>query len=189
MAKNIVLIGFMGTGKTTIGLRLADRLRRTFVDMDREIESLNRMSVAEIFRLHGEIRFRSEEKLLAAKLSDREDLVIATGGGTVLDEENVAALKQNGVLVCLDADAVDIHARVSRKKGIRPLLGKGATVAAVEDMLQAREPFYACADLRIITTGKSLNETVNSIIDNLQIMGHLPVAPAGAGPASGGNPE
>jgi shikimate kinase len=78
MSKNIVLIGFMGTGKSTVGIKLAQRLKRQFVDIDKEIENLNGMSVNDIFRRYGEIRFRSEEKLMAAKLSKRDNLVIAT---------------------------------------------------------------------------------------------------------------
>lgn len=189
MAKNIVLIGFMGSGKTTVGLRLAERLKRTFVDMDHEIETLIGMSVAEIFRHYGEVRFRSEESLMARKLGHREDLVIATGGGAVLCSANVAALRENGVLVYLDADPVDIQARVNRKKGSRPLLRKNVSVADVEELLKVRQPFYACADLKVTTGGKSMNETLDAVINNLKIMGHLPDGSAEAGPASGGRTE
>jgi len=189
MAKNIVFIGFMGTGKSTIGMRVAERLKKTFIDMDREIETLNGMSVAEIFRHYGEIRFRSEENLMAKKLARQKDLVIATGGGTVLNRENVAVLKENGILVCLDADPSDIQARVNRKKGSRPLLKKESSLADIEELLQAREPFYACADIRVTTTGKSMNEIVDVIIDRLKAMGYPPGNSASAGPASGGMTE
>ena len=92
MGKNIVLIGFMGTGKSTIGQRLARKLGMIFVDTDREIEKITGMTVAEIFRKHGEKRFRSEEKLLAHKLAQREGLIISCGGGMPLDPENMKVL-------------------------------------------------------------------------------------------------
>lgn len=169
MAKNIVLIGFMGTGKTTIGNRLAEKLNRNFVDMDREIESLTGMTIADIFKMYGEVRFRSEETLMAHKLGRRSDLVISTGGGTVLQNENVAALKENGVLICLDAQPTDIHARVNRKKGSRPLLKKDITINEIEEFLKQREPFYACADIRISTSNKNTSEIAEEIIQNLRI--------------------
>ncbi|HQE24133.1 MAG TPA: shikimate kinase, partial [Syntrophomonadaceae bacterium] len=86
MGKNIILTGFMGTGKSSVGTRLAERLNREFVDMDREIERLTGMTISQLFRRYGEVRFRSEEKLMAKKLAGQSDLVIATGGGIVLDQ-------------------------------------------------------------------------------------------------------
>lgn len=164
MGKNIVLIGFMGTGKSTVGLKLAEKLRREFIDMDKEIEKVTGMAINDLFRKHGEIRFRSEEKLMAKKLSAQENVVIATGGGIVLQEENIAALKENGILICLDAEPEDIYERVSRKKGTRPLLKKNLQVTDVAEMLKNREPYYACADYRVNTSNKSLDEVVNNII-------------------------
>ncbi len=81
MGKNIVLIGFMGTGKSTVGMRLAERLHLEFVDMDREIERITGMSISQLFRKHGETRFRSEEQLMAQKLGQRTNLVIAPAAG------------------------------------------------------------------------------------------------------------
>ncbi len=164
MGKNIVLIGFMGTGKSTVGLKLAEKLRREFIDMDKEIEKVTGMAINDLFRKHGEIRFRSEEKLMAKKLSAQENVVIATGGGIVLQEENIAALRENGILICLDAEPEDIYERVNRKKGTRPLLKKNLQVADVAEMLKNREPYYACADYRVNTSNKSLDEVVNNII-------------------------
>ncbi len=189
MAKNIILIGFMGTGKTTVGTRLAEKLNRPFVDMDREIESLIGMSVTDIFRQYGEVRFRSEEGLMAKKLGSSQNLVIATGGGTVVSSDNVAALKENGILICLDAPPREIHARVSRKKGSRPLLKKGVSIADIEDMLQSRESYYASANIRVSTSGKSLNEIVEEVLSILQAKGELTFQAKGAGPASEGEME
>ena len=92
MGKNIILTGFMGTGKSTVGTKIAERLNRRFVDMDREIEKLTGMTISELFRRYGEGRFRSEEKLMAKKIAVQDDLVVATGGGIVLDQENIELL-------------------------------------------------------------------------------------------------
>ncbi len=165
MGKNIVLIGFMGTGKSSVGLRLAEKLKMEFVDMDREIEKVAGLSISNLFRLHGEVRFRSEEKLMAKKLGKRSDLVIATGGGVVLDEENIKTLRENGILICLDASAKDIFRRVSRKKRVRPLLKKNFRVEDIEKMLEERAEFYSCADYRVNTSGKDFNTVVNEIIE------------------------
>ena len=168
MGKNIVLIGFMGTGKSTVGLKVAEKLKMDFVDMDREIEKVTGMTVSELFKRHGEVRFRSEEKLMAQKLSRKDNQVIATGGGIVLQEENVIALQENGVLICLDAESTDIFERVSRKKGTRPLLKKNLKVEDIEAMLAEREPFYAYAQYRINTSGKELDFVVNEIVKQVK---------------------
>lgn len=168
MEKNIVLIGFMGTGKSTVGMRLAERLHMEFVDMDREIERITGMSISQLFRKHGETRFRSEEQLMAQRLGRGSNLVIATGGGVVLYPENVAALKQNGIIIGLEASPEVILARVSHKKSSRPLLKKHTTIEDIEAMLAAREEFYACADIRINTTGQELNKVVNEVIAQIK---------------------
>ena len=164
MGKNLVLIGFMGTGKSSVGLRLAQKLKKEFVDMDREIEEINGMSIAEIFKRYGEVRFRSEERLMAIKVGEREDLVVATGGGAVLISENIDALKKNGVLICLDASPQDIFARVNRKKGTRPLLNKNVNIEEIGKLLKEREALYNCADIRVDTSGKDLETITGEII-------------------------
>ena len=113
MEKNIVLIGFMGTGKTAVGTRLARRLGREFVDTDNEIEQITGMTIRDIFYKEGEIRFRSEEALIVKRLAERTGLVIATGGG-VINPDNLHLLKQNGILICLEADPEDILKRSAR---------------------------------------------------------------------------
>ncbi|HZK44476.1 MAG TPA: shikimate kinase [Syntrophomonadaceae bacterium] len=168
MEKNIVLIGFMGTGKSTVGVKIAERLKMNFVDMDREIEKITGMSIKLLFKNHGEVRFRSEEKLMAQKLSKQKNMVIATGGGVVLQEDNIEVLRENGIIICLDADASNIFERVNRKRGTRPLLKKNLTVKDVEDMLAERETFYAGADYRINTSNKDLNQVVNEAIRHIK---------------------
>lgn len=150
--KNVVLIGFMGTGKTAIGKRLARLLGWEFVDTDAEIERLTGKSIARIFAEDGEVRFRSEENLLCKKLAGREKLVIATGGGMVLNPENVALLKQNGVLIKLYADPEVIIERVKAKKERRPLL-RGNVEERVRELLAAREEAYNVAEFAV-DTGK-----------------------------------
>ncbi len=168
MGKNIILIGFMGTGKSTVGIKLAEKLKMQFIDMDREIEKLTGMSIPMLFKKHGEIRFRSEEQLMSQKLGRRSNLVIATGGGVVLNSENIEALRQNGMLICLDADPQVILARVNRKKGSRPLLKKNLGTEDIEKMLSDREDYYARADYRIDTSGKEMDKIVQEIIQLLK---------------------
>jgi shikimate kinase len=164
MAKNIVLIGFMGTGKSSTGYRLAQKLKREFIDTDREIERVTGLPISKLFKLHGEIRFRSEEELVVNKISDRINLVIATGGGIILNPANINNLRKNGIIICLDAAPEDIYARVSRKKGVRPLLRNNLSVEGITALLKSRESFYACADFRIDTSGKDINQVVDEII-------------------------
>ncbi|KUG05057.1 shikimate kinase i [hydrocarbon metagenome] len=164
MGKNIVLIGFMGTGKSTVGIKLAERLKMQFIDMDREIEKLTGMSIPMLFKKHGEIRFRSEEQLMSQKLSERTNLVIATGGGVVLNKENVESLRKSGILICLDADPRVILSRVNRKKGSRPLLKKNLDIEDIEKMLNDREEYYSLADYRIDTSLKEMDKIVQEII-------------------------
>jgi shikimate kinase len=167
MGKNIILTGFMGTGKSTVGTKIAERLNRRFVDMDREIEKLTGMTISELFRRYGEVRFRSEEKLMAKKIAVQDDLVVATGGGIVLDQENIELLKRNGIIVCLVADPEEIFKRVSRKKGTRPLLKKNLTVDDIIAMLEERKPFYEQAEIIIQTNGRNIYTVVDDIIKKL----------------------
>lgn len=164
MAKNIVLIGFMGTGKSSTGYRIAQKMKREFIDTDREIERVTGMSISQLFRIHGEIRFRSEEELLAQKLRNKTNLVIATGGGIILNENNLLSLQENGTLICLDASPEDIFARVSRKKGIRPLLRNNFSVEGISKLLKERESLYSYADFRVDTSGRDINAVVEDII-------------------------
>ncbi|WP_054692530.1 shikimate kinase [Syntrophomonas palmitatica] len=168
MGKNIVLIGFMGTGKSSVGWRLAQKLKMNFLDMDREIERITGMPVNELFRRYGETRFRSEEKLLANKLAQRNDLVIATGGGVVLQTDNMDALRNNGIIVGLEASPQEILDRVQRKKGSRPLIKKDVTLEDIKEFLDARKEFYDCADFKVYTGKKEIETVVDEIIELLK---------------------
>ena len=173
MGKNIVLIGFMGTGKSSVGMKLAERLNRKFVDMDREIEKVCGMSVSDVFRRYGEIRFRSEERLMAGKLARQTGLVIATGGGVVLGDGNLEALRENGIIINLEAKPEYIFQRVNRKKGTRPLLKKNVTVEEIKEMLQNRQPLYQQAEIIVDTNNKGVDEVVEEIISYLRARGEL----------------
>ncbi|MDD3654166.1 MAG: shikimate kinase [Desulfotomaculaceae bacterium] len=162
MKKNIVLIGFMGTGKTSIGRRLALRLKMKFVDTDSEIENITGKTVARIIARDGLIRFRSEEALLVKKLSQQEGLVISTGGGIVLFPENVRLLKEKGTLIELFATPQVIFNRLKKKKD-RPLLMKGNMKEQIEALLKEREGAYDVAEFSVDTGSVSQEEAVEII--------------------------
>jgi len=172
VAKNIVLTGFMGTGKSAIGKRLAKILRRKFVDTDDEIKKVTNLTIPQIFSRYGEIRFRSEEKLVVKRVATMESMIISTGGGVVLEEDNRVALANNGILVCLTADPEIVLARVS-KKGNRPLIKKDYGVPEIEKMLEERDPFYKQADFFVDTSDDGFDYVVEKIIAFLKEQGEL----------------
>ena len=154
---NLVLVGFMGTGKTTVGIKLARKFDMKFVDTDHEIEHATGMSVNDIFEKYSEVRFRSEEKAAVRRVTREQGQVIATGGGVVLDPENMEMLKQNGVIVCLAARPEVIYHRVKRRK-TRPLLQTENPLQTITELLSLRIPFYALADYTVDTSDLLLDE-------------------------------
>lgn len=160
--KNIVLTGFMGTGKTVVGRLLARRLKREFIDTDAEIERLTGKTIVQIFARDGVVRFRSEEELLVKKLAGRTGLVISTGGGMVLNPANIKRLKENGVLIALSASPGVIYNRVKNKKN-RPLLMQDDMKQRIEEILQERENAYKAAEITINTDNASILEIVDEI--------------------------
>lgn len=169
--KNIVLIGFMGTGKTSVGRLLASRLGCAFHDLDRKIEEKHGMSIPEMFREHGEPYFRAREKEAVREAAERTNLVIATGGGTVKDAENVAILRQNGIFVALTADADTILLRTATR-GARPVLDHadaGDRRAAVVQLMEERRHLYDGADITVDTGGRSPLEVAEHIMQALRI--------------------
>lgn len=171
MNKNIILIGFMGTGKTTIGKRLASTLKREFIDTDEDIEEVTGMTIPQIFNKLGEIRFRSEESLAVKRAVSKQNRIIATGGGIVLQESNLKTLKANGVLVLLKTKPETIHARIARK-GNRPLLGKNVTLEKIVQLLEEREDIYnQAADFVIQTDEFEYDDVVKNLIAMLNLDG------------------
>jgi shikimate kinase len=147
-ARAIVLVGMMGAGKSTIGRRLAARLRLPFLDADTEIEAAAGMSIPDIFETHGEPHFRDGEARVIARLLDSGPSVLATGGGAFVREETRNRVHRQAISVWLKADIDTIMRRV-RRRADRPLLHTADPVATVERLLAEREPFYQAADLTI----------------------------------------
>ena len=171
MTKNIILIGFMGTGKSSCGKTLATRLGCAFVDLDKYIESKEKMSVPEIFAEKGEAYFREKEREAVREVSQRKGAVIATGGGTIKDEENFALLKEHGVIVCLTADVDTILARTSRR-GERPMLDRQQDRRrGVEDLLASRQGMYARADYSVDTSSLSPMQVTEEVFSFLRVGG------------------
>lgn len=153
----------MGTGKTAVGKRLAGILNMDFFDSDQEIEQVTGMSVARLFQKHGEIRFRSEETLMIQKLATKRNAVIATGGGIVLNSENIELLRSSGYLICLTAKPDVIFDRVKRRNN-RPLLKKGDTYETIITLLDERKELYQCADFTVDTSNMDFEEIINKIL-------------------------
>ena len=164
---NIVLVGFMGTGKTSVGRRLAEKLKLSYIDTDDVIEQDNEMIIADIFRQHGESYFRRLESDAVRKVSGLDNHVISTGGGVVIREENLEMLKRNGVVFSLAATPEEIWKRVGHETH-RPLLQAPQPLDRIRQMLAVRAPFYARANCIIHTTGLSIEEVTDQIIEVFQ---------------------
>ena len=160
--KNIVLAGFMGTGKTGVGRKLADRLGRTFLDMDDVIVERQGKPIPRIFAEDGEPFFRALERDLVRELSARQGLVIGTGGGIVLNPENVADFSRTGLVVCLSATPQTILKRVEGDTN-RPLLSGGDPMKKILDLLAKRQALYDAIPHQIDTSNLSLDEVVARI--------------------------
>lgn len=163
----IVLIGFRGTGKTTLGTTLANVLKRPFIDTDQLIVANAKLSIPEIFEKEGETRFRNLEKKAIASI-EAPDAVIACGGGAILDPENANLLKRDGYLLWLTADSGTIADRI-RGDANRPPLTKLLLEEEVATLLAQRAPLYErYADHNISTEEKSIDELIKEIIKHLE---------------------
>ena len=164
--RSIVLVGMMGAGKSTIGRRLAARLRLPFLDADTEIEAAAGMSIPDIFETHGEPYFRDGEARVIARLLDSGPAVIATGGGAFMREETRSRIRDKAVSIWLKADADVIMKRVKRRAD-RPLLQTADPAATVSRLLEAREPVYQSADLTIWSRDVPHDQIVDECIEAL----------------------
>ncbi len=157
----------MGTGKSAVGRNLAKRLGYTYIDVDQEIERSKGMKVTDIFKTYGEEVFRDLESEALARVTKLTRVVIATGGGAVLRQENIDRLKEGCIIVCLKASPETILSRVKGNKD-RPLLDTEDPLTRIKDLLRQREPNYKMADFTIETDGLSPTEVVEHIMNNIQ---------------------
>ena len=168
---NVILIGYRGTGKTTVGRLLAKRLNWAFVDADDEVECAAGKSIAEIFAEDGEVAFRDLEQQTVADLTQRPNTVVSLGGGAVLRSENRAAIRAGGSVIWLTASPTTIHARMNADATTgarRPNLTSQGGLAEIEELLQQREAFYReCADLEIDTDDVAIDDLAVKILDAL----------------------
>jgi shikimate kinase/3-dehydroquinate synthase len=171
---NLILTGFMGTGKTLVGHEVARRLGRRFVDMDVEIEARADKSVYHIFAQNGEEAFRRMEAALCRELSAQTGLVIATGGGAMVDPANRAVMMQGGSVVCLTCDRDEILRRVSEGDEYRPLLQVADPRAEIERLLAARHEAYATIPWQVDTTALSPDQVAERVIQFADVV-TLPV--------------
>jgi shikimate kinase len=168
--RSVVLVGMMGAGKSTIGRRLAARLRRPFVDADAEIELAHAgMTIPEIFASYGEPYFRDGEARVIARLLDSGPAVIATGGGAFMREDTRNRISGKAVSIWLKADADIIMRRVKRRAD-RPLLQTADPAATIGRLLEEREPIYRHADLTILSREVPHEKIVDECIEALHIL-------------------
>lgn len=162
--KPIVLVGLMGAGKTTVGRRLAQRLRLPFVDADHEIEAAAGMTVADIFERFGEAYFRDGERRVIARLVDGAPKVIATGGGAFMNQGTRDLILDRGIAVWLDAEPAVLADRV-RRRDTRPLLRGRDPVEVLTELAAIRNPFYALAPIRVQSIAAPHDATVDAILE------------------------
>ncbi len=168
---NIVLVGMMGSGKSTVGKLLAERMGIELIDTDKEIERITGKTVSEIFDIEGEEEFRKRERKTIMEVSTLNERVIATGGGVLLSLENLESLQRNGVLVHLGCSAGELHGRVAKDTN-RPLLKGKNSLEEITSLLGVRSPSYLEADLEVNAEKPSI-EVANEIISKLKISGKI----------------
>lgn len=158
----------MGAGKSTIGRRLADSLGKTFVDSDHEIEARTGVSIPTIFDIEGEPGFRNRESTVIDELSQRRDIVLATGGGAVLRQENRSHLSARGLVIYLCATAEQLHERTRHDRN-RPLLQTGDPLSTLQTLLEQRDPLYReVADLVVETDERSVQQAIPELIEKIE---------------------
>jgi shikimate kinase len=166
--RNLVLIGYRATGKSSVGARLAQILKRPLVDLDRELVAEAGKSVADLVAQGGWEEFRRREKKLVARYRHRRGVVLATGGGVVLDPENVENLRENGIIIWLKAEPATIRERLAAAEAaepVRPSLTGADPVAEVAAVLASRYPLYeAAAQATVDTTRLSLSQVVDRVL-------------------------
>ena len=174
---NLILIGMMGSGKSTVGRRLAAVLGRRFVDADHELERRCGVPITTIFELEGEAGFRRREAALIAELVEPDSLVLATGGGAVTDPESRRLMHECGHVIFLEASVADLWQRLRRDRS-RPMLATADPKARLQSLLEARDPLYReVAHQRILTGRQPVARTVAEILRHLPAELRGPAAP------------
>jgi len=168
---NIALIGFMGTGKSTVGRMVAEMLHYTFLDTDHVIEARAGRSINEIFEQDGEPAFREWERRIVEELTRRTRTVIATGGGLPANDANLASLKTHALVVCLWASADVIWERV-RDHEHRPLLKDPDPLQRIRDLLAVRAPYYRQADVLVSVDIRPPREVAAQIVHHFHMAQH-----------------
>jgi len=168
---NVFLVGPMGAGKSTVGRQLAKTLGRDFYDSDKEIEKRTGVSISWIFEMEGEAGFRAREQKVIAELTDLKNVVLATGGGAVLAEENRRILRSRGHVVYLSASVEQLMRRTSKDKS-RPLLQTEDPKQQIVDLLAQRDQLYRdVADIELRTGEQSIQHVVSGLVKKLEILG------------------
>lgn len=167
-SKNIILIGFMGTGKTVTGRALAEQTGLQLVDMDALIEERANQSIAQIFAAKGEAAFREMERELTQELAQRSGLIISTGGGIVLNAQNIADFQRSGLVVCLNSSPETIFQRLE-KDTTRPLLS-GDKKQQIEALFEARRPLYAAIEHQIDGDALDPQERAQAILELYELV-------------------
>ena len=168
--RNIVLVGFMGTGKSAAGKLLAKKLNMDFVESDEMIEIREKMPIKDIFEKKGELYFRLAEKEVVKEASLRKNIVISAGGGAIVDEDNLKNLKNSGIIICLKASPETILKRTKDLK-TRPLLNVPDPKKKIGELLKKREPYYNKADFSVDTDKLSIEQVAERIlVDILSII-------------------
>ena len=169
MKTSIALIGFMGVGKTAVGKALAEKLDKRFVELDSLIEQKAGKSIPELFHQDGEVAFRELEIEVTKQVSTNKNLVIACGGGLVLNKINIDRLRNESIIVYLTASPSAILNRIPSEGEERPLLNTPDRALAIQELLRFRKPFYEqAADIKIDTSKLDINSVVDQIIEKLK---------------------
>ena len=164
--KNIVLTGFMGTGKTEVGRELSRILGWRLIDVDDEIVKTQKMSINEIFGKFGEPAFRDMETDMIRKVSRNKNVIISTGGGTVLRQQNMDILREKGIIICLSAPPETVLERTSANSE-RPLLKVEDPLGRIKELMEFRKPFYDKADITVGTEQKTPLSIAEEILERI----------------------
>lgn len=163
---NIALFGFMGVGKTAVGRALSELTGMAYVDIDEEIVERTGRTIPEIFEEGGEEAFREIERAVAQEIASRDGLVIACGGGTILDADNLSSLERSSRLVLLTAEPQIIFKRIEAEGDARPLLNEGDRLQRIVSLMEARNPaYFQAAELVLDTSGMTPMQAAEKIIE------------------------